>query len=242
MDLLIAFYGTVIAVNLSAGIPILLRSWRHRDPAVALLGAAVTIDGLEWLAWALCIFTPAYATPVGDALAIASRVGLTASVLCVIAFIRITFQREHAAGRVFSWILLAALLIGFVGSGVAVGDWTGERNDHAWMWIEQNALALSYGWAAVELIRCYLKMRRRLCVGLADPLVANRVVLWGLYAGFNFAGQLVYNTSLALFGVVSALDMLNVAFTVSGVVALWLAAFAPGWYRRWIAATAPGAY
>ena len=29
-----------------------------------------------------------------------------------------------------------------------------------------NALALGYGWAAVELIRCHLKMRRRARVGL----------------------------------------------------------------------------
>jgi hypothetical protein len=208
MDLLVVSYGIAIVVSLSAGVPILTRGWRHRDPAVALLGAAVTIDGIE---------------------------------LCVIAFIGITFRRDAGVARIFSWMLLGALLIGFVGSGVAVGDWTGEGNDHVWMWIEQTAVALGYGWATAELFRCYFQMRRRRALGLADPIVTNRVLLWGLWAGGFFLAQLMYCTSLALYGAVSGLDTLTVAITVSAEIALWFAVFAPDWYLRWVRGSAPAA-
>jgi hypothetical protein len=241
MDLLVVSYGIAIVVSLSAGVPILTRGWRHRDPAVALLGAAVTIDGIEWLAWTLCVFTPAYGTPLGDALAITSRIGIAVSVVCVIAFIGITFRRDAGVARIFSWMLLGALLIGFVGSGVAVGDWTGEGNDHVWMWIEQTAVALGYGWATAELFRCYFQMRRRRALGLADPIVTNRVLLWGLWAGGFFLAQLMYCTSLALYGAVSGLDTLTVAITVSAEIALWFAVFAPDWYLRWVRGSAPAA-
>lgn len=241
MDLLIVSYGVAIAVSFAAGVPILARGWHHRDAAVALLGAAVVIDGLEWLAWALCVFTPAYGTPLGDALAITSRIGISATVLCIIAFTRITFRREHAVARISSWSLAVALLIGFLGSGLAVGDWTGERNDHAWIWIEQAAQVLGYGWGTAELFRYYFQLKRRRALGLTDPILTNRVLLWGLYAGGLFLAMLTYCTGLALYGAISGLDVLNAAITVCAEIALWFAVFAPGWYLRWVEGSASAA-
>jgi len=238
MDPLIVSYVVATVVSLSVGVPILARGWRFRDPAVALLGAAVTFDGLEWLAWGLCIFTPAYGTPLGDGLAIFARVGISASVVCMIAFTRLTFRRDSGAARAFGWLLIAILAIGFFGSGAFAGDWTGEQTDHVWIWLEQAAQAIGYGWAAVELGGWYLKMRRRLAHGLADPLIANRVLLWGIYAGLFGMSQLLYIVGLALFGTVSMLDIPSVVLVVTAEIALWFTVFAPQWYTRWITATA----
>jgi hypothetical protein len=230
-------YVVAIAVSFSVGIPVLVRSWRQRDGRLALLGAVVTFDGLEWLAWGLCLFTPAYGTPLGDALGIASRVGIAASVLCMIAFTRLAFRPDGGAARALSWLLVGALLVGFFGSGLA-GDWIGLRNDLAWVWLEQIAVTVVYGWAALEPARYHLLMRRRVTLGLAEPLVANRFLLWSAYAGLFCLSQIFWNVSLALFSGSSNLDVLGAGCTVSAEAALLLAVFPPAWYVRRVCATA----
>ena len=46
-------------------------------------------------------------------------------------------------------------------------------------------------WGAVESLRYYALMRRRLRLGLADPLVTNRFLLWGLGIGAAGVGSLI---------------------------------------------------
>jgi hypothetical protein len=38
---------------------------------------------------------------------------------------------------------------------------------------------LAWGWTAWESLRFYTLLRRRVALGLADPVVANRMLLWG---------------------------------------------------------------
>jgi hypothetical protein len=237
MDVMILSYLVAIAVSLGVGVPVLVRSWRHRDGRLALLGAAVTIDGLEWLAWGLCLFTPAYGTPLGDALAIFSRIGVAASVLCMIAFTRVAFRPGGGAARAVTWLLVGTLLAGFIGSGLA-GDWIGVRSDLHWLWLEQCALVLGYGWAALEPARYHLLMRRRVKLDLAEPLVANRFLLWSVYAGLFCLGQLVWDVGLVFYGEVSTLDVLTAGMTVGAEAALFLAVFPPVWYARRVCAAA----
>jgi hypothetical protein len=77
-------------------------------------------------------------------------------------------------------------------------------------------------------------MRRRARMGLGDPIVANRLLLWGIGASGIAAVTLVhlvaqllgrYELPPSLVGVVSAL-LLGTA------VAEWLAFFPPRAYRR----------
>jgi hypothetical protein len=237
MDVMVLSYVVAIAVSFGVGIPVLVRSWRHRDGRLALLGAAVTIDGLEWLAWGLCLFTPAYGTPLGDALAIFSRIGIAASVLCMIAFTRVAFRPDGGAARVVTWLLVGALLAGFFGSGLA-GDWVGLRSDLAWIWLEAFGVALAYAWATLEPARYHLLMRRRVKLGLAEPLVAKRFMLWSVYAGHFCLSQLIYCVSLAFFGGISNLDVPGAFAVVGAEVALFLAVFPPVWYARRVCAAA----
>ncbi|MGH7291036.1 MAG: hypothetical protein ACREJT_07505, partial [Myxococcota bacterium] len=41
------------------------------------------------------------------------------------------------------------------------------------------ALGAGHAWTAIEGLRHYRMMRKRLVLGLADPVVANRFLLWG---------------------------------------------------------------
>jgi hypothetical protein len=44
-------------------------------------------------------------------------------------------------------------------------------------------LALVFAWTGAESLGCWAKLRRRAALGLADPVVANRMLLWSV-AGF----------------------------------------------------------
>jgi hypothetical protein len=178
MNVMVLAYLIAIAVSLGVGVPVLVRSWHHRDGRLALLGAVVTFDGLEWLAWALAVFTSASGTPLGDALGIASRAGIAASTLCMIAFTRLAFRPDGDGPLVVAWLLVGALLGGFLGGGLS-GDWVGVRTDLAWLWLEQFAIALAYGWGALEALRYHLMMRRRVAHGLVEPMVSNRFLMGG---------------------------------------------------------------
>jgi hypothetical protein len=81
-------------------------------------------------------------------------------------------------------------------------------------------------------------MRRRVRLGLGDPVVANRFLLWGIGAGaaglgsfIGVAGQLATGAA----GTQSSWSMLSSScHGLIAAIALWLAFVPPGFYRRFI--------
>ena len=96
-------------------------------------------------------------------------------------------------------------------------------------------------WTGLESLRFHAKMRRRLALGVASPLVCNRFLLWAIWGigcflldimnlGYNLAG-LDFSRHPA------PLLTICVSCSVSSVV-WYLAFFAPESYERMIAARA----
>lgn len=229
-----------VCVGLGVGLPILLKGWETGDVPSQLMGAALTFDGLEWLFWALCAFTPAYGTALGEALAIACRLSISAAIICMLFFTRIVFRPESRAAAVCALLLASAMVVGFFGSGT-VGDWGGWRNDHIWNWLEITGQITGYGWTAAESFIYYAKMKRRAAHGLGDPVVTNRLLLWGVYATMYCASQVGYGFVLAHFEDLTTLSTVLVAFTVTGQLSVWLAFFPPQRYADWLRAGRPEA-
>jgi hypothetical protein len=100
-------------------------------------------------------------------------------------------------------------------------------------------------WIAAEGFLNYRKARQRLRLGLCEPLVCNRYLLWGL-AG---AVWIVYDLALAAqyidFEVTQqwspSLDALVSSLGASAVAVIWFVFFPPAFYRRWIRNTDPAA-
>jgi len=231
MDFLFTSYLVAIAVSFAVGVPTLVRAARRRDAPLIMLGAAVTVDGLEWLAWTLACYTPAYETPLGFALSVTCRLGIIASVLCLIAFTQMVFRPSSRGAKGFVLLLAGALTLSLAGSGV-VGDWEGVRNDHVWVWLEQIALMTGYAWTCFEAANQYRLNKRRARYGLGDAMAAHRQLLWSTYAGMFLLAQGVYVITLAFYGMLSDLDTLNAALTVIAELALGAAVFTPDWYMR----------
>jgi hypothetical protein len=81
-------------------------------------------------------------------------------------------------------------------------------------------------------------MRRRLRIGIADPLVANRFLLWGIGAGMAGSGSLIgMLVGLAYGQPMSELPLLTLVLSLCGLVsaiALWLAFAAPERWKSWV--------
>ncbi len=108
-------------------------------------------------------------------------------------------------------------------------------------------------WAAAAAFGYWVQMKRRSALGLADPLVANRFLLWGLWASGNIltafsepVARLVYGwLTGADAGAVASIQqvggsLITITLCITSVLALatsailFLAFFPTEGYRRWI--------
>jgi len=99
-------------------------------------------------------------------------------------------------------------------------------------WVQIGALL----WGAGEALRYWVLMRRRARLGLADPVVTNRFLMWGVGAGAAGVGSAVGNLAQMITGA-SSLETpwLMASSSAHGLVsalALWLAFVPPAAYVR----------
>lgn len=89
-------------------------------------------------------------------------------------------------------------------------------------------------WGAAEAFRYWVMMRRRTRVGLADPVVANRFLCWGIGAGAAGLGTAIGTVASVITGAAS-MEMPWVVASSSAhgfvaAVAIFFAFLPPGWY------------
>jgi hypothetical protein len=98
-------------------------------------------------------------------------------------------------------------------------------------------------WGCTEAMRYHAVMRRRQALGLADPVVTNRFLLWGVAMG---AGVITSLTGLCmtLFGMTEMVGLGAWPYLVLGIfatispVAQWFAFFPPRGYCEWVQGSA----
>jgi len=126
------------------------------------------------------------------------------------------------------------------------GDWEGFAPlSSKGFWFEWVGAVAPFVWLSLESLREYLVTRRRIPLGLIDPVVCNRFFLIGLYATLASLTYFIYIPMYIVYelhGVWSGwLDLgLGLVEGVS-VTALWLSFSTPAFYRRWIDASLAGA-
>jgi len=139
--------------------------------------------------------------------------------------------------------VIAALVVGWSGEVLTSNfDFGTERFEAPWFWVAFVPRLICMGWATAEALIEYRRARRRTRLGLSEPLVTNRFLLWGLAA---LSELLIYVAVMVgiLRGVPS--DFLNgntalfvSALGMSAAITILLAFLPPRAYRRWIEARA----
>ncbi|MDJ0787096.1 MAG: hypothetical protein QNK05_09850 [Myxococcota bacterium] len=143
--------------------------------------------------------------------------------------------------------LSAACMLALVGSAAvavhsALNTPVGERVPDPALVFRQLTVGVSYFWTAIEGLRWYQMLKRRLALGLADPMVANRFLLWGL-SGLSAGTAVVVSTVRFLQGappVGDPVSMLAIGFGGFGAaISIYLAFVPPARYRQLIEDGAP---
>ncbi len=106
----------------------------------------------------------------------------------------------------------------------------------------QSVRGAVYVWGAASAIWYWRQLRRRLRLGLADPVITQQVLLWGIASGtaVGIVGTImVYQFGMGITPLDTPVGMawLAVFGLVTGVT-LYLAFFPPTFYRHWITARA----
>jgi len=166
--------------------------------------------------------------------------------ICMGAFAKYVFnwQVYHPRQRPVRWIVwTAGLLLAscyateFFTSGFRIQDFESPSN------LGRSALLIGcLLWGSAEAFVYWRKMRRRLRLGLADPIVTNRFFLWGLGAGAAGLGSTIGTIAQLVTGLppleTPLVTLSSSLHGLTAAVAMWLAFMPNQAYLRFIEARA----
>lgn len=207
----------------SRGLPELLLSGMLASATV--IGYPLAIAGMQ--------LPPSEGWP----LQLGSQVAFSVGYACLLLFTLKVFRPK----AVWAVCLAALTLLGFVVATCAYGfEATGENPRPVTELVGLTLLtsapvAIAYFWAALESLLYHRQLRLRLRLGLADVVVANRVLLWGLMS-LAAGSAVILNAGAVLTGYFMTPPIV-LASSVLGLVHasfLFLAFHPPAWYTVWL--------
>ena len=228
----------MIAVDAVVGVRLLLLARRTRQIPEAALGTAFLLLGAIGYPLTTLARRGVIASESVNAALMGSGL-LVQDVACfaVVLATALTFRGGTRVAR----IVVAVAGVWFAAS------WLGQLVTSGFGPLEPNlaysaglaARTAAFGWASFEAFRAYTQGRKRVRLGLAEPLVVNRFLLFGLGMGGVFAafvifivGQLTTANPSAAAWVLAATGVMGIA----AAVPTWLAFVPPAAYRRRFAA------
>ena len=153
-------------------------------------------------------------------------------------FIRAVFRRD---ARWATWLVAAivvSLVAGLAGSAW-IGDWRGANPlANPWYWLDFFGCAAPPTWMGAEGFAQYFRARRRLKLGLCEPMACNRFLLWGVAGSLWLILEAVLTANDFAFALTGRwselLTLWNALFEVAPVAVIWLVFFPPEFYCRWV--------
>jgi hypothetical protein len=218
------------------GIYLLRKASTTRGRPEFYLGLAFLFDGFSYGFGDL-----PYEVDVGSLLGAFIYIGRISSGGCSFAIALFTwrvFQSGAAWARGLVW-LIGALIVGGLAVSALEGDWEGLAPlSYRGFWLDWLGEVVPFLWLAFESSRQYLMTRRRVSLGLIDPLVCNRYLLIAVYATLGTITFLILVPTCIvyeLYGTWSvALELATGIAEICALVALWMSFSAPAFYRHWL--------
>jgi len=243
----VLFLGKLFFVvgGLAASIAVLRAapSGAQRWPHV-LAAAAILVGGIGLGLYPLALRLPD--SLAGYSLWIAAEILMRTGIGLLGFFLWRVFRPESGAaltGAVACAVLLIATLAWDL---AAQPQWWLYDAACASAYTAQLAFAVPFVWSSVETALEWRRSRRRVALGLADPQVSHRFLIWCLATSAFVAICLLYNV-IAWFGANDRVELAAAARFARGLLyfvvvgALWLGLIAPAFYRRRSVTNAPPA-
>jgi hypothetical protein len=151
------------------------------------------------------------------------------------------FHGGQQSGRVVAIVTSALMAGGFVlyaaRGGMKMGDLYGPAS-----WPYVATMVIADLWLVTDALRFRAQLRRRLALGLAEPLVVDRLLLWsvaslariGLVLIAPVTSVVVGGTTDLRISLVPALLAASAAMIFVATVSLWLMLAPSEAYRRWV--------
>jgi hypothetical protein len=229
--------STYCAMALVVGLRLLRLARRTGELPERLIGSAFLAGGM--LGYPTLVVADGLRTAAPEParlLFFAGWAGLVVAAVCLLAFWQRVYHPGGLAARRTVWVgsaFVVASLVGLLfthsaGAQAAASPW------YLPGLLAQGATYALNGWAGAGYWRM---LRRRLSLGLADPVVVNRILLWSTAAG-AITLQYLYSTLRLVVTGESSVAGFGAAFISSlGLIAagtMFLAFFPPRSYLRGI--------
>jgi hypothetical protein len=238
-----AYIGTAAAglVYFVLGARLVRLGIRTRSATEKLLGLTFLIWTLTYVFLVIAIVSKSQPA-LESQFYIASHIATNVGEIGLAYFTLLAFRRGSTWAQWLFAIVTICLVVGTAGS-IWVGDPGGVKPlTNAWWWCEWIGETATTVWIGAEGLHHYGTSRRRVRLGLCEPIVSHRYLLWGLAGVFwtllGFVSVGHYVEFWATHSWSANLDNLVGFCEIAALVMIWLAYFAPAAYQRKINASA----
>lgn len=230
----------MVAVDAVVGVRLLMLAQRTRELPEAALGTAFLLLGA--IGYPLSTAARRGMLPTDEANAALMAAGFAAQNLACFAIYWMAARTFRSGARWARGLVFAAglaLVASYVGHALDSG-FVGNTTGSAY-YLGLVTRTGAFAWACFESLRQFGLARRRLALGLADALVVNRFLLFGLGTGGVFAAFAIFLVAQLLHAKVAEAGWVLAATGAAGLFAAvptWFAFLPPPFYRRWFGAEA----
>jgi hypothetical protein len=244
--LVLAFVLLCSAVGTLVGGRLLLVARQTRQSPELLIGIGIFVYSSLALPALLAMGLPGMPLGLTRGFQLTQQFANFASLAAIILFTWRVFRPEAGWARLLAYSGIAVALFASWGS-VSVGPRAPGATAmppevRPYVSLMVVVWGVAFLWTGVESLRFHAKMRRRLSLGLADPLVCNRFLLWAIW-GISCCVLDLVNLGYNLTGLDFSrhpAPLLTICISCFVSSAVWyLAFFAPDGYARLVASRAP---
>jgi hypothetical protein len=246
--LLLVISWSLVTMGLALAIRLARSAWNAHSTPEALLAAFFAAG---CLAYALLLCRPTFdlSLEAFEPLRSVAAWAFAVPFVTVSLFTWQVFRRDSRAARAAA-ITIAVLGVAVLALGAIIAPalqlgaaWTlepGTPVHYARLVIS----AAAFAWASVEAARYYWAARKRTRIGLLDPLIANRFLLWAVWSGsaLTLLGLRALHQAMVDPALGVTIPSLAIAQMFAGLVCamtVWLTFAAPSFYRNMVRGGAP---